>query len=224
MRTRQRGVTLIELMIAITLVAALTVGMLMALRVGLLTMDKTNHRLEANRRVVAANQILYRQLGGAMPVVGACGPVMKGDTQTLRLVSSYSLMEGERGSAHVLELAVIPSGAGGVRLIVNETPYVGPSSTAQFCGADPPPAQVTPQSFVLADKLAYCRFVYKDSIRESVLSGPWLNAWVKPDFPAAVRVEMAPLVADLANLPLVNVTVPMHVNREVIPPYGDSWN
>jgi prepilin-type N-terminal cleavage/methylation domain-containing protein len=223
MRRRQRGVTLIELLIAVTLVAALSAGMLMAIRVGLLTLEKTDHRLDANRRVVAANRILYRQLGGAMPVIGACGLFFRGDSQTLRLVSSYSLTQGARGAPHVLEMAVIPSNFGGVRLIVNETPYMGPSGTIPFCGSGIPPPMATPLSFVLADKLAYCRIVYKDVIKDSILSGPWLQAWTKPMLPAAVRIEMAPLVADPASLPLVDVTVPMHVNREVLSPYVDSW-
>jgi len=219
----ERGVTLIELLIAITLVAALSVGMLLAVRVGLVTLEKTDHRMEANRRVVAANRILYRELSGAMPVVGACGPVFRGDSQRLRLVSSYSLKEGARGAPQVLELAIV-AGDRGWRLIVNETPYYGPATTSQFCGdAGAAPTLATAQSFVLADHLASCVFGYKDTVHDSVLTGAWLEAWVKPDFPSAVRVQMTPLATSLADLPLLNVTVPLNINREVLAPYADSW-
>ena len=67
-KNSERGVTLIELMIAITLVAALSTGMLMAMRTGLLTLQKTDDRLQANRRVMSVNQILSRQIGGVMPI------------------------------------------------------------------------------------------------------------------------------------------------------------
>lgn len=219
----ERGVTLIELMIAVTLVAAISTGMLLAVRIGMTTLQKTEHRVEANRRVVAANQILYRQLSGVMPVMGACGPFFHGDAQTMRLVSSYSIAQGSRGGPNILEFAVVPGNLGGLRLIVNETPYFGPSSTTPFCGQFVPPPQANPRSFVLADRLASAHFVYKDVIRDSVLTGPWLPTWIKPDLPGAIHVDLVPLVADAANLPLVSVTVPIHVNREVLAPYADSW-
>ena len=60
----RRGVTLLELMIAITLVAGLSTGMLMAMRTSLLTYEKTAHKLESNRRFVKTQQILSNQIGG----------------------------------------------------------------------------------------------------------------------------------------------------------------
>ena len=222
-RPGERGVTLIELMIAVTLVAAIATGMLLAVRVGLTTLQKVDHRVESNRRVMAANQILYRELAGAMPVVGACGPVFRGEAQWLRLVSNYSIAQGWRGAPQALEIAVVPGSLGGLRLIVNETQFFGPSSTQRFCGPDAPPPQSGPRSFILADRLASCAITYQDRIQDSVLHGPWLTVWAKPNLPAAVHVEIAPLETDAGNLPLVSVTVPLHVNREVLAPYVDSW-
>ncbi len=219
----ERGVTLIELMIAVTLVAAISTGMLLAVRVGLTTMQKTDHRVEANRRVMAAQQILYRELADVMPVKGACGPFFHGEEQMVRLVSSYSIGQGSRGAPRILEIAVVPGAAGGLRLIVNESLYFGPSSTQRFCGEAVPAPQANPQSFILADRLASCKISYKDTIPDSVVSGPWLSAWLKPNLPAAVRFELVPLATDRANLPLASVTVPIYVNRQVIPDYVDSW-
>ena len=54
----QRGFTLIELMIAITLVAALSTGMLMAMRTSLITLEKIDERLKSNRRVMSVERIL----------------------------------------------------------------------------------------------------------------------------------------------------------------------
>jgi prepilin-type N-terminal cleavage/methylation domain-containing protein len=229
----QRGFTLIELMIAITLVAAISAGMLMAMRTSLITLEKVDGRLQSNRRVVSVEQILSRQLSGAMPVTGECRnagggtsprvPVFNGNDQTLHLVSSYSMTEGSRGLPRVLELQVVPSDRGGVRLVVNESLYTGPLSIAPFCiERSFLPARVTPQSFVLADRLAYCRIAYQEYKPETPSQEKWLPVWNKPDLPSAVHVDMAPLMADPATLPLVSVTVPIHVTREVLNPYGDS--
>ncbi len=225
MKKSERGVTLIELMIAITLVAALSTGMLMAMRTGLLTLQKTDNRLQSNRRVMSVNQILSHQVGGVMPIVGACGPIFNGDSQTLRLASSYSMTEGSRGEPRLVELVVIPGDQGGLRLIVNEFLYTGPFSTAVFCGdglLTRPKA--TAQSFILADRLASCRILYKESRPDTPVSGNWLPTWNRPNLPAAVRVEMTQLVPDPASLPLLTVTVPLHINREVLSPYVDSWH
>jgi prepilin-type N-terminal cleavage/methylation domain-containing protein len=221
----ERGVTLIELMIAITLVAALSTGMLMAMRTGLLTLQKVDDRLQANRRVMTVNQILSRQIGGVMPILGACGPVFNGNPQTLRLASTYSMSEGSRGEPRLIELVVVPGDQGSLRLIVNEFLYSGPFSTTLFCGnALLIRPKATPESFVLADRLASCRILYKESRPDTPVSGDWLQVWNRPNLPAAVRVEMVPLFPDPARLPLLTVTVPLHINREVMAPYADSWH
>jgi prepilin-type N-terminal cleavage/methylation domain-containing protein len=232
---RQRGVTLIELMIAITLVAALSTGMLMAIRTSLITLDKVDNRLQSNRRVISVNQILSREIGGVMPVIGLCGgsdggvsgrtPVFNGTAQTLHMVTSFSMSEGSRGLPHVLELQVIPADEGGFRLIVNEFLYTGPVSITPFCAGNQfRIGQALPQSFVLADRLKYCRIFYQQRPPDlPPTGGNWVDSWSIPDLPAAVRFDMAPLIVDPARLPLLSVTVPIHVTREVLNPYVDSW-
>jgi prepilin-type N-terminal cleavage/methylation domain-containing protein len=231
-KRQQAGVTLIELMIAITLVAAISTGMLMAMRTSLITLEKVDARLQSNRRVMGTQQILSRQIGGVMPVMGNCPnssgalvPVaaFNGTEQTLHMVSTYSLAEGARGYPHVLEFQVIPADGGGLRLIVNEYLYSGPASTAPFClNGVFLPVQAKPDSFVMADRLAYCRFLYRQRIPDAPTAGAWVPVWEQINLPAAVRIEMEPLVPDPAQLPLVNVTVPIHITRDVAGQYADT--
>ena len=109
------------------------------------------------------------------------------------------------------------------RLIVNETLYTGPASTAPFCVPGGfVPAQISPQTFVLADRLASCHISYQQYIVQTPSLEQWVPVWNKPDLPSAVHVDMAPLAADTATLPLVSVTVPIHVTRQVMSPYADS--
>jgi prepilin-type N-terminal cleavage/methylation domain-containing protein len=148
-RSSQRGVTLLELMIAITLVAGLSTGMLMAMRTSLLTYDKTAKRLESNRRFVRAQQMLSDQISAVMPVQGVCfgdagqtigiPSFLSGSENMLRLVSSYSIAEGSRGYPQIVEYRVIPEPSGSVRLVVTERPYTGPQSTTPYCGNAPAP-------------------------------------------------------------------------------------
>lgn len=221
---KERGVTLVELMVAVTLVAALSTGMLFAIRAGLITLQKTDHRIEENRRVIAANRILYNEIAGAMPVIGACGAVFRGGAQSLTLVTTYSIAQAARGGPQVVQLAVVPGTLGGLRLIANELPYYGPSTTQLFCGNGAMPPVATPQSFILADRLASCRISYRTHMQDSISYGPILQSWTLPDLPAVVHVDILPMAADPANLPLLSVTVPLHINREVFSAYVDSWN
>jgi hypothetical protein len=216
-------------MIAVTLVAAIATSMLFAVRTGLLSLSKVDGRLMSNRRVMGAEKILAREIGGVMPVEGFCSDgsqtaIFNGTEQTLHLVTTYSLAEGSRGAPRVVELQVAPSDGGGLRLIANEFPYVGPYSTAQFCSGNAFRAgEATPQSFVIADRLAYCRFSYQDvDPAKRMGNGNWLPAWNKLNLPAGVHVAMAPSSPDPAFLPLANVTVPIHITRDVNAQYNDS--
>ncbi|MEO7142514.1 MAG: prepilin-type N-terminal cleavage/methylation domain-containing protein [Bryobacteraceae bacterium] len=234
------GVTLIELLISVTLVSMLIVGMLFAIRVGLTALDRSNSRLLMSRRVVSVERILQREIADAIPVGAPCGApngpkfsFFSGDAQSLHIVSSYSLQEASRGYPRILEFQVIPGANGeGVRLIVNERYFNGPASAGALCtgvsadplGGGPAPhfarVSIGPASFVLADKLAYCRFLYRESLPPPVLE-KWWPAWSRPLLPSAVRIEMAPLRVDPAGLPLLTVTVPIHVNRDPLEQYAD---
>jgi prepilin-type N-terminal cleavage/methylation domain-containing protein len=221
----QKGFTLIELMISITLVAALATGMLMAMRTSLLSLEKINARLQLNRRIMGMDKVLTRQIGGLMPVTGDCGekrePIFNGTPTSLRLVTSYSMAEGARGYPQFDEFQVV-KGDGGLRLIVTEHPYTGPSSTSPFCGGQQVPAQITPSSIIVADRLASCQFLYREQLPDQLLSSNWLPTWDRGDLPAAVRIEMTPLDSGGAMLPVMNVNVPIHITRQVRTWYDDA--
>ena len=234
MKTRTTGVTLIELLIAITLLSLLSAGMLVALRVGLNALDKTDSKLMANRRAVSVQRIVRSQIAGFIPVSADCRtgaglqtvriPFFHGEPQSMRFVSGYSLDEGARGLPHILEFQVIPGEEGrGVRLVVNERPYTGPQSAGAICTGMIPDAEagrLVPQfepiaigsgSFVLADKLAYCHFSYCER-RPPPVFDVWGPEWKVPQWPTALRIEMAPLDPDPSRVPLISVVAPIRVD------------
>jgi hypothetical protein len=239
----RKGMALIELLIAITLVSLISVGMVMAIRIGFNTQEKTNARLYDNRKLVAVNNIIDAQVNGIMALPADCiggggGPTVKisffqGEPQTMRFVSAYSLDEAHRGLPRILEYQVVPGENNqGVRLIVNEHYYNGPYSTGAFCTGVGPhplapepapqflPVQVGRQSFVLADKLAFCRIGYRMALKEPPFER-WVPVWTRPVLPSAIRIEMAPLPQDRMRLPLVTITAPIRVTRDPLDTYVD---
>ncbi len=236
MKRSRAGVTLIEVLIAVSLLSFLSLGIMFALRIGLSALDKANRKLMDDRRVVGTQRILEDQLAGFMPVValfapspdapGQKIPFFEGRPQSMRFVSSYSLGEAARGMPQILEFQVIPGEQDvGVRLVVNESVYTGPRSAGRFSlgtGTDPElgvltrlfvPISVGPQSFVLADRLAYCRFSYLGLVPGTLLE-QWTPAWIPINlWPMAIRIEMASLDDNPGTLKPLTVTAPVHVDR-----------
>src|SRR5579871_3264090 len=237
----QSGVTLIELLIAVTLLGLLSVGIVISLRVALSAMNKADEKLMANRREAGAQRILEEQIAGLMPVVADCransesptGRIsfFQGEAQSLRFVSTFSLQEASRGLPTILEFQVIPGEKDrGVRLVVNEHVYTGPRGAGMFCtgmvsdpetGGTAPhfvPIEIGAGSFVLADKLAYCHFSFRD-----VLPPPepprWVAHWTKLTLPDAIRMETAPLDPDPSKVQPLTLTIPVRVTRHPLDQY-----
>ncbi|MGA2715485.1 MAG: prepilin-type N-terminal cleavage/methylation domain-containing protein, partial [Bryobacteraceae bacterium] len=96
----QSGVTLIEILVAVSLLSLLSVGMLMAMRLGFSTMDKVDAHLVVNRRVVNARGIIENEINGFVFTMAAYVarpnevqqvPFMQTEPQSMRFVTSYSL-------------------------------------------------------------------------------------------------------------------------------------
>lgn len=242
-RTRS-GMTLVEVLISVSLLSVLAVSVLLTLRVGVNALERTNTILIANRRAVSAERILLSQIAGFIPASADCVvgpdrppvrvPFFEGRPQSMRFVSSYSLEEASRGLPRILEYQVVPGEENrGVRLIVNELLYTGPRATGAAClGLEPVPElgvqaprfrpiEPGPRSFVLADKLAFCRFSFRQPRPLPELER-WLPEWRLPRWPTAVRIELEQLDPEPTRAPLVSVTAPVRVNRPANETYTDD--
>ena len=83
------------------------------------------------------------------------------------------------------------------------------------------PIDIGPASFVLADKLAYCRILYRQTLAPPDLER-WLPAWPLADLlPSGIRIEMGPLAADGSRLQAMTVSATVRVNKWVLGPYAD---
>ena len=230
---RERGVTLIEVLIAVTLFSLLSVAMFLAMRIGLNAYAKADTRLMDNRRAAGAQRILADELGGIMPVMAACGAgtggagsravFFEGQPGVMRLATTFSLAQGWRGQPQILALFVIPGEEQGLRLVVNETPYTGASAAGQYCTAAGQfvPVAASAGSFVLADKLAYCRFSYLAAPMAANEPPVWKAIWNTQTWPLAVRIEMAPLAADPSRVQPISFTAPVYLHRDPQIEYED---
>jgi len=125
----EAGVTLIEILIAVSLLSLLSIGVLVAMRIGFNTMDKVDTRLVSNRRVSYARRIIENEIAGYIytlavwqmqPGAFQSTPFYQWEGQTMRFVTSYSLQDAWRGRPQIAALQVVSGEDGkGVRLIVN---------------------------------------------------------------------------------------------------------
>ena len=241
--TGRSGITLVEILIAVSLLSLLSVGMLVAIQLGFSTMDKTDKRLVRDRRVTNSRGLIENEIYGftwslanyrPKPNEVHQVPFLQTEAQSMRFVTSFSIEDGWRGRPRIAAMQVIPGDKNqGVRLIVNEAPYTGPEQAGlqiaaieQQPGAPPvieyTPTLAGPQSFVLADRLAFCRFSYLEP-RPQPPYQIWRPDWVQPDIlPLAIRIEMAPLDPIPSELHISTVTVPIKVNRTPGVVYADQ--
>lgn len=243
---RDAGVTLIEVLVAVTLLSLLSLGMVMAIRVGLAAYSKTETKLMDNRRVAGAQRIVQSELEGMVPAFALCGAggsgaggtravLFQGAPQAMWMVSTFSLYEGWRGQPQLLQIYVIPGEETGVRLAVNEVPYTGAVGAGQYCSGTVTvsgsisrlvqmvPLATTAQTFVLADKLASCHFSYYTPAVAANDPPTWQPNWAAKGWPLAVRIEMVPESADPSRLQPITVTAPIHIRRDPEKVYTDDY-
>ena len=244
-RRTERGVTLIELLIAVTLVSLLATGLLFAMRIGINAMESVNRRVMTNRKTLGAHRILEQQVAGFMPAFAQCRmpggqagarvPLFQGAPASMRFVSSYSLQEASRGVPRILEYFIIPGDQGqGVRLVVNEIIYTGSFGAGMLClpaAPDPVTGASGPRfrepqagngTFVLADRLAMCRFWYEEAPPPGTppnIPPRWVPLWRNAgEWPKSIRIEMMPLDQDPSRVQPMTFTAPVRITRQP----GDS--
>ena len=221
---QRRGMTLIEVLVAVVLMSMLSVGLFTALQIGATSWQTTRARLMLDRRIATANAILHSSFASIVPLEAevpaeqAMGVrrllFFQGEPDAMRFVSSYSVTEGVRGGLRIVELQV-SSGGKGLRILLNQLPYLGPLSAGSLVagrvsGPDFPrgriifsPIRATPASLIIADELATCNFSYLRRSRRQGEPTAWLPYWGERDsLPAAIRVNLSPLSRDARVLPV----------------------
>ncbi len=238
---RQAGITLLEVLIAVTLLSVLSAGMMMAMRLGISALTRTDSRLMDNRRVAGAQRILEQELQGVMPVVAPCNnggspvAIFSGQATGITMVTGFSLQAAWRGRPQVIQIFTVPADDGqGTRLVVNETPYSGVINAGKMCtGADGdpltgapvghfPPPSAGPNTFILADHLRDVKFQYLKLGEKIEDPGIWLPEWKSAGWPLGIRVLIVPLEPSPGRLQPISVTAPIFIYRDPQAHYADQ--
>lgn len=227
---RTAGLTLIEVMVAVTLLGMLSVGIVTALQIGAGSWAGTRERLTFDRRISSANQIFHSAFGGIVPMTARPAPgaeprfpltiFFQGEAQSMRFVSAYSVTSGNRGGLNVFELQVANS-ENGLRVLLNQFPYGGPYRAGELIeGVEPLPdgagrrllfRPVEPRgtSLIIADKLQACEFQYLRHGRGPSDPAEWVPLWIDPRrLPLAISVRLTP-EAEPGRLLPVSITTPV---------------
>lgn len=210
---RQAGLTLMEILVAISLLSLLSVAILMALRIGAQAWERTNASLMLDRRIATANAILNAELEGIFAAEGRIRDpntqgarrflFFQGQPESMRFVTSYSLERGPHGGLRVVELQVTPA-ARGLRVLLNERIYDSPDVAALMVTGLAPnpqgpgvlpvfaPIMAQPSSFIIADELETCSFAYLTERRPN-RPAQWIPAWADATYlPAAISIQLTP--------------------------------
>lgn len=185
-RARQRGFTLIEILLATTLLAAgLALGFA-TLRAATATVDRGERLAERTERMRAVEGFLRRRLASATPIAFAIeedsGRMVRfiGDPDRVRFVADLPNYLG-RGGPHLHDVAVL-DGEGGPMLAVAFTMAVA-GGTIEARDARPPEP--------LVPDLAQARFRYR-GLGEDGRLGEWTDRWEQVDtLPLQVSLELS---------------------------------
>ncbi len=229
---KTRGVTLIELLVAITLLGFVSLGLLFAMRTGVGAWQRANNRMAADRQVIAAGDLIATQLGSARAQYLGWGQreqriallYFEGRQDRLRFATDYSVASRNRGGVWLAEYWFEHNARNECRLMYNERPWrediaqatvaevVQNQNGQQFAFR---PAVAGPATRVLYTGLHDCSFEYLiESLDRPVywsVFWPW-DPRVLPHA-VAVRFKTPPGTRGVEPIP----TVAMLNAREVYP-------
>ena len=233
-RNPRAGMTLIEILVAVTLLGILSAGLLSLLETSAGAWSAARERLTLDRRVSSSNTLAHAAFSGMVPILATPPPqagapravFFQGEPTEMRFVSSYSMTEGVRGGLRILELNV-QRGANGLRLVLTESPYRGPASVGRYITGVEPSIEgrnrllfstVRPRadSLIVADALADCTFSYLRQGRRPDEPSEWIPVWDDMQkLPEAVRIALEPKEAEARLQP---VTIVAEVRTQYSPP------
>ena len=182
----QRGFTLIEILLATTLLALGLALAFATLRASTATVERGEAIAARSERMRAVDGFLRRRLASAAPIAFAIdedsGRMVRfiGEPERIRFVADLPNYLG-RGGPHLHDLAVLDAGDG-ARLAVSFA-MVASGTTIEDRQARPPET--------LVPDLAQARFRYR-GLGEDGLLGEWTDSWEQVDtLPLQVSVELA---------------------------------
>jgi general secretion pathway protein J len=190
-----KGFTLLELLLAVTLLGIIMLLLFSALRMGTTSWRGVQQRAEATEQQYLLNRFLTRELGGAVPVRGPQRKLMfRGEENAVVFVSEFPPHRGN-GGLYTVSLGE-KTRADGSDLVYR---FERLTETAQW-----PPLLVDAQEKILVEDIASIDIAY---LGRTIPGRPqdWSETWHQSSYPPAlIRLRYA-----VVDQPSVELYVPV---------------
>jgi general secretion pathway protein J len=177
----QAGFTMLEMLIAVTLVAVMAVGLWAVFRMSLRSWSRGTEFIDVNQRHRSILDLARKQIASAYPLItppisradlqepARSHLIFSGDASTLRFVSLNSLLFQESPGLTLVSYEVVQDSRGEYVLVEREVRYTGQLIEQEALASQ---TRTTP----IFENLLTCTFDYFDPTdRES--PSPWKREW-----------------------------------------------
>lgn len=195
-----QGITLVETVTALTLLALLAAGLVGVSGNGLRAWVETREALRQDRRLATTQLRLHESISSIVPLAtprlsgGAPLPSFQGAQHMMRFVTGYSPTRGGRAGMRLVTLRAIPKPAG-VQFIVRDSPCPDPHELVallESAGDAAGPLEIAEDTdfWIVAEELAACTFEYLEFPTDTAEPERWVSQWqVEKGLPRAVRIR-----------------------------------
>jgi prepilin-type N-terminal cleavage/methylation domain-containing protein len=177
----QAGFTMLEMLVAVTLVAMMAVGLWAVFRMSLRAWSRGTEFIDVNQRYRSILDLARKQIASAYPLITPPPSraetqeperphlIFSGDSSAFRFVSLNSLLFQESPGLTLVSYEVVQDSKGEYTLVEREVPYTGQYAEQEALASQ---TKTTP----IFENLLTCTFDYFDpNDRES--PSPWKREW-----------------------------------------------
>ena len=213
----EKGFTLLEMLVAVTIVAMIAVGLWSVFRTSLRAWSRGTVYIDASQRQRNILDMVRKQLASAYPLTAppdpnspnpvspiSSNPIFQGTETSLHFISLNSLRFHDSPGLTLVNYEVTQGPEGAAILVEREERFLGqiPDYDSETDLAGIPP---------LFGNLTQCYFEYLSEDEEE----PWVREWdaqERGQLPEAVAINMA-AVDTVGNARSYNIIVPIHAKQ-----------
>jgi general secretion pathway protein J len=182
-RPDAEGFTLVEMMVAVTLVALMALALWGVLRISITSWKRGTDFIDANQRYRATLDLVQKQMASIYPLVPPLDlqmgtgvtPIFSGSASSMQFISLCALRFRDNPGLSLVSYEAVAGSDGDFSLVARETRYLGgdPSLQADYEQAEVP-------AMTIFDRLDSLEFEYYDPGTPD-LPPQWVKEWSAKD-------------------------------------------
>jgi prepilin-type N-terminal cleavage/methylation domain-containing protein len=221
---RADGFTLLEVLIAVTLVALLSVTLWGMMRIAITSWKRGTEVMDENQQRRATLDLVEKQLASLFPLIPpmnlqtgtGTSPIFSGSDTGMQFISVCSLRFRDNPGLTWVSYEAVPGSEGDFALVARESRYLGFDPTAELDGGYQEEAPVT----TLFDHLDSMTFEYFDPGTDEI-PPQWVSSWDTKELgrmPVAISLSMTARASGGVTLsrqivvPVIAQTISSQVN------------